>query len=497
MEVFLQPERITDYRLFLKIKSLPRYRIVRNRAWFPDEYAHYLGLQSAEPPGATYEPWPGLFDYQRDISRLAIRKKKFGVFLDPGWGKTLCLLEFVRYATALLPAGQCFLIFSPLMVIRQTLEEAERFYGDSLPIRHLATRDLQGFLNDPEQGRVGIVNYEALTDKLAPGRLGGLGCDESSMAFKSHYGRWGRRLIDMGKGIPWKICLTGTPAPNDRIEYASHAVFLDQFPTVNSFLAKYFVNRGQTQERWELKPHALGAFYRGLSHWSVLCANPAAFGWKDNAATIPPLHVHIHDVELTPEQTEAVWDLGGDMYGTPGGITSRLKLSQLAKGRGAGGKEVATKKPTFIRDMIGQWRSKQSTIVWCKFNAEQDHLAKILPSSASMDGRTPHPERERMLADFKAGKVRTLISKPDVLGFGLNLQVATRHVFSTLVDSYEEFFQCVKRSNRVGSTEDLNVHLPVTSIERPMIDTVLRKAKRVREDGDEQQRIYLENRHAE
>jgi hypothetical protein len=50
----------------------------------------------------------------------------------------------------------------------------------------------------------------------------------------------------LGRGLDWKLALTGTPAPNDRIEYANHAVFLDHFPTVNSFLARFFVNRGQT-----------------------------------------------------------------------------------------------------------------------------------------------------------------------------------------------------------------------------------------------------------
>ena len=85
-----------------------------------------------------------------------------------------------------------------------------------------------------------------------------------------------------------------------------------------------------------------------------------------------------------------------------------------------------------------------------------------------------------------------MISKPDVLGFGLNLQVATRHVFSTCQDSYEDFIQALKRSNRVGSTRELNAHIPVTELERPMVDTVLRKAKMVQHDCDEQARLFRE-----
>ena len=86
--------------------------------------------------------------------------------------------------------------------------------------------------------------------------------------------------------------------------------------------------------------------------------------------------------------------------------------------------------------------------------------------------------------------MRTLVSKPKILGFGLNLQRATRQVFSTLHDSYEEFYQAVKRSNRVGSTRPLNVHLPVTEAERPMLENVLRKADRVHQDTIEQEELF-------
>jgi SNF2 family DNA or RNA helicase len=89
-----------------------------------------------------------------------------------------------------------------------------------------------------------------------------------------------------------------------------------------------------------------------------------------------------------------------------------------------------------------------------------------------------------------------LISKPKILGFGLNLQIATRQVFSGLQDSYESYWQAVKRSNRVGSTRPLNVHIPITDIEEPMVQNVLRKAAMVQRDTEEQQRIFRENSYA-
>jgi hypothetical protein len=320
--------------------------------------------------------------------------------------------------------------------------------------------------------------------------VNGLLVHNSSM-LKSHYGKWGTTCIRLGRGLDWKLALTGTPAPNDRIEYANHAVFLDHFPTVNSFLARFFVNRGQTDNRWELKPHALRPFYRALSHWCIFLNNPATYGWQDNTESVPPIHTHIHDVTLTEQQQQLVYQKTGTLFADHvGGITSRSVLSQIAKGN-HNGEAVETFKPQFIRALMDSWPD-ESTIIWCLYNREQEIMAEAFPEAANMTGDTPEPDRERMIEEFKAGTKRILISKGKILGFGLNLQRATRQVFSGLQDSYENFYQCVKRSNRYGATRPLNVHIPITPIERPMIDTVLAKARRVQHDTEEQERLFKE-----
>ena len=295
----------------------------------------------------------------------------------------------------------------------------------------------------------------------------------------------------MGRGLNWKLACTGTPAPNDRIEYANHAVFMDAFPTVNSFLARFFVNKGQTNERWIIKPHALRPFYKALSHFCIFMSNPATYGWRDNTHNIPPIHVHQHHVELTDQQKKLAFVNKGQLFADKiGGIKNRSVLSQIAKGSYKG-KPIDTMKPRFIRELIESWPD-ESTIVWCRFNAEQATLEKVMPDALSMDGQTPDDVRQDMVTRFKSGEAKVLISKPKILGFGLNLQIATRQVFSSCEDSYESYHQAVKRSNRIGSTRPLNVHLPVTDIERLQMENVLRKAAMVQKDTDEQESIFKE-----
>jgi superfamily II DNA or RNA helicase len=473
---------IDSYRTFLRVKSLPRYEIHGRMAYVPDEYASALGVDADLAQDADYLPSDWLFDYQRDIVRTAIQKRKFAIFADCGLGKTPMLLEFAKHVRSV--QSKPVLIVSPLMVVRQTIEECQKFYGDSLTIEPVAAKDLAKWLKDPG-GRLGITNYDALRHDTPSGNLGGLILDESSM-LKSHYGKWGQVSLRMGAGIPWKLALTGTPAPNDRIEYANHAVFLDAFPNVNAFLARFFINRGQTNERWELKPHALRPFYKALSHWCVFLTDPSTYGWKDNVHNIPPIHVHIHDVRLSDKQEREVQQATGQLFVTElGGITTRSKLSRMAKCQ-------SSTKPQYIADLVRSWPD-ESTIIWCRYNDEQRALENVLPEAASIDGDTPQDERQRIVDDFKAGRVRVLLSKPKILGFGLNLQICTRQVFSGLQDSYEEYYQAVKRSNRIGSTKPLNVHIPVSDVERPMVDNVLRKARRVEADTREQEALFRES----
>lgn len=488
MRVTLDLDSTEDYRLFLKIKSLPRYSFTGRTAEFSDEYATQLGLPTATPATQEYCPSPFLFDYQRDLTALAIRRRLFALFAECGLGKSLMLLDWCRHVQQVTPGGRV-LVVSPLMVVGQTIREAAKFYGNKLRCERVPAAKLNDWLATSGEA-VGFTNYEAITERVQPGRLAALVLDESSM-LKSHYGRWGARLIEMGKGLQWKLCLTGTPAPNDRIEYANHAVFLDQVPTVNAFLATYFVNRGQTDNRWELKPHALRPFYRSLSHWCVFLHRPHLYGWKDNTAPLPPLHVHVHDVPLSDEQMHMSQVATGCLFAdSPGGIVGRAKLSQIAKGTYQG-KIVETNKTEYIRQLVDSWPDEQ-TIIWCLYNGEQDLIEVAFPEAAAIRGDTPLAAREQMIADFQSGRRRVLISKPKVLGFGLNLQAATRHVFSGLQDSWESFHQAVKRSSRIGSTRSLNVHIPVTEIERPMLETVLKKARRVQQDTEEQEAIFLE-----
>ena len=99
MLIRFNTKNAADYRRFLAVRLCPVYCFEGNAARVPDEYADRLGITPANTGDAAvkYTPIDGMFDYQRDITRLAIQKRKFAIFADCGLGKTLMLLEFSRH----------------------------------------------------------------------------------------------------------------------------------------------------------------------------------------------------------------------------------------------------------------------------------------------------------------------------------------------------------------------------------------------------------------
>ncbi len=489
MKITLDTKKIKDYRKFIAVKRLPSWSIKGSVATFPDIYADRLGLKAHKIKN-DYEPESFLFDYQKDITRMAIERQKFAVFADCGLGKTHILLSYAKYAQEKIGKKKRVLICTPPLVIKQMLKESKKYWGDDIQLERVAAANLSEWISG-KGSCIGVTNYEALKETTPQGRLGALILDESSI-LKSFHGNYANTCLRLGKGLDWKLCLTGTPAPNDRVEYANHAVFLDRFPTVNSFLATYFVNKAQTAERWILKPHAVNVFYKALSDWSIFLTDPSVYGWKDNCGTIPPIIVHMHDVPMTAQQRDWVRKTLGVLVATKaGGITKRSSYGQVSKGHYQG-VDYGTLKYDYMQNLVSGWHDKESTLVWCIYDKEQARCHEALGGD-SISGPTPMAKREQMVEDFCERKTKVLISKPRILGFGLNLQVATRQVFSGLQDSYEQYYQAVKRSNRIGSTKPLNVHIPLTELEYPMVSNVLKKADRVESDSKKQEQLFRKN----
>jgi hypothetical protein len=456
---------LAHYDLFLKCKRLPEFQTTYD--WETDSYTittptrflPMLGVQTTATATVTLPIAAYLFDYEQFIVKQGLESQRYAIYADCGLGKTAMFLEWSRHVLAI--TGRKVLIFSPLQIIEQTCDESRKFYGEGLPIRKLETRkELEDWLEVPGC-ELGITNYDKMIPGLLPQLrlLGGLVCDESSILKSGGVIKW--NLIKSAKGIEYKLSCTATPAPNEVMEYASQAAFLEKLRTESDILWTFF-SRDKKGE-WRIKPHARDGFYRFLASWSIYLRSPKVYGWTDNLALIPPPVFHEYDIDPTPEQIDEqnriYFEAGAGLLGTQNiGVVQRTKLSQVAKGfiyEKAGKKTKArlipSLKPARVADIaIAEMKAGRQVLIWTVFDEEgqliADELAARGVGSCLLDGKVKPTDRLLLIEKFRKGLLDILISKASLLGFGMNFQCCTSMIFSGWDDSYERFYQAVRSS---------------------------------------------------
>jgi hypothetical protein len=503
---------LESYDLFLRAKALPESRVAYD--WKTDSYtlttpARFAARLGTDTPAAERTPVPlasHLFDYQRWIAELALAAKRIAVWCDTGLGKTAIYLEWARQVQR--ATGGRVLILAPLQVIGQICDEWRRFYPEEPALAHLASREqvTTWCMTSADRGLdIGITNYE----KLIPGQmpefrhLAGLVCDESSV-LKSGGGVIKWNLIHSAKGVEYKLSATATPAPNDTMEYASQASFLECLRTEGEILWTYFER--DKHDNWIVKPHARQAFYEFMASWSVYMRNPAHFGFADILSTLPPPEIREYELPLAPAQREMMYGLLGPKGGLFNDdrltLAERSRLSQLASGflyRKVDGRQTAARyesaKPIKVADLVaGDVRDGRQVLVWTVFDEEGEIIPEYLPADvehAVLSGKQSEAARDDLIRRFKAGDIPVLISKASLIGHGLNFQNCRSMVFSSFDDSFERMYQAIRRAYRFGQRETVRVHIPhIPELQGTVFSNIKRKQALFDRDTAAQERHY-------
>lgn len=416
-------------------------------------YQEFLASKAIVVPNAGVDVaaealHPALFSFQRDIVRWALRKGRSAILADTGLGKSIMQLTWAQHAAART------LILAPLAVAQQTVREGERW---GIPVTYARSQD------DAAPVGITITNYE-MVDRFDAGSFEAVVLDESSV-LKSHDGKTRGKLIAQFQQTPMRLCCTATPAPNDIAELANHAEFLGIL-TRAEMLARFFVH---DDKGWRLKGHAREPFYRWLASWGMSLKRPSDIGYSDDGYVLPPLSIEpvILPVDYRPE--------GQLFFIALKGITDRshVRKSTLAARVAAAA--------TLIRDQPGEpW------IAWVGLNAEQDALADALGDQCiSVYGSLSPEEKTSRIHAWLAGDRPVLLSKVSIAGFGLNLQRCSKMVFVGLSDSYESYYQAIRRCWRYGQERPVTAYVVLTEPEEAIYQNVLRKEREAEAMGRE------------
>ena len=397
-------------------------------------------IATGHTPGELNEH---LFDFQHAIVSWAVRRGRAAIFADTGLGKTLMQLSWADEVSTY--SNGIVLILAPLAVSEQTIEQGATF---GIEVKRVPEGET------PKNSGVWITNYERI-NAIDFDSLTGIVLDESSI-LKSHDGKTRTAIIQSCQSIPYRLSCTATPSPNDFEELGNQCEFLGVM-TRTEMLATYFVNDAGDTGTWILKGWGQSRYWEWMGTWSVVLRSPADIGFDGSRYDLPKLEYHEHVV--------ATDVIGDELFSRPAmGLSERRKAQR----------DSIIERCKALAEVVNS-EPNEPWLIWCHLNDEAEMLQSMIAGSVNVQGSDKPESKTKNLLGFAHGDIRVLISKPKIAGYGMNWQHCARMAFVGLDDSFEKFYQAVRRCYRFGQKREVQVHIFTAENEGQILLNIKRK----------------------
>jgi hypothetical protein len=417
------------------------------------DYSEFLDRKTHYCDEVGFDPiWVPdfLFDFQKALVEWATRMGRSAIFADCGTGKTPMQLVWAENVCRKTDGN--VIIVTPLAVSHQTVREGEKFGIE-------CSRSNDGKV----AARITVTNYERL-HLFDPDDFAGVVCDESSI-LKNFDGKRRAIITDFMRKRPYRLLCTATAAPNDYIELGTSSEALGVLGHMD-MLTRFFKNQQGTiatnryhgdLAKWRFKKHAEDAFWRWVCSWSRAMRRPSDLGFDDGSFILPELI----ESETIIENTEPP---EGELFVRPavGLHEQRKERRATIKGR---------------CEMVAEKVDHDDfAVVWCHLNDEGNLLERLIPDAVQVSGADSDEKKEETLCAFGEGKIRVLVTKSRIGGFGLNWQHCAHMTFFPS-HSYEQLYQSVRRCWRFGQERSVTVDIITTPGEIEVLKNLHRKSK--------------------
>lgn len=398
-----------------------------------------------------------LFPFQKDIVKWCLRKGRSAIFADTGLGKTIMQLSWADEVAK--HTGLPVLVLAPLAVAKQTADDGESKY--KIPVTYV--KDQESVRNG-----VNITNYERL-DKFDTELFAGVVLDESSI-LKSFTGKTTNDLIQRFENTHFKLCCTATPSPNDFTEIGTTAEFLGVMRR-SEMLSEFFINDITSGIGWRLKGHSEHKFYEWLGTWGMFIKTPADLDYSSDGYILPGLNITTHTVDSKVEVGELL-----------------PVLAETLNERRQARKDSLDERVAKAVEII-QETPEENFLIWCDYNNESTSLSKAIDGAVEVTGSDKPEKKEQALNGFARNEFKYLVSKPKIAGYGMNWQNCHNMIFCGLSDSFEMFYQAIRRCYRFGQQHEVNVHVIISESEENVLLNIQEKQEKHDEMSKNMQKV--------
>ncbi|MEE8262703.1 MAG: helicase-related protein [Gammaproteobacteria bacterium] len=423
------------------------------------DYSSFLERKSQLGSDGGFKPvWMPdfLFDFQAHLTEWAIRLGRAAMFADCGMGKTPMQLVWAENIAR--HTGGNVLVMAPLAVSAQTVREGQKFGIE-------CTRSQDG-----KAHRITVTNYQRL-DKFDPLDFVGVVPDESSI-LKNFSGKIRRQITRFMCKHQYRLLATATAAPNDYTELGTSSEALGQLGHMD-MLSRFFVNRrndgsakkdmwrfgrhGSYHGQWRFRGHAEVPFWDFVRSWSKSVRRPSDLGFEDGDFILPPLTQKEHVVKTRTLRE-------GYLFPIPA-----VGLREQREER----RRTITERCEKVAELAD---TGKQVLIWCNLNDEGDLLEKLIPDAVQVAGRHSDDQKEERLLAFAEGKLRALVTKQSIGGWGMNFQRCA-HVIEFPSNSFEKHYQGLRRCWRYGQENPVHLDMVSTEGDRGVLDNLNAKAE--------------------
>ncbi len=398
-----------------------------------------------------------MFEFQRQLIEWAIRKGRASLFEDCGLGKTIQELVFAE--NCIRKTNRPAIIITPLAVAAQTVREAEKFGIDAK-----LSRDGKPAAN------ITVTNYESL-HKFNENDFACVVGDEIS-CLKAFDGKRRKQVTRFMSKMQYRLGGTATAAPNDFIELGTISEALGEL-TQSEMLGMFF--RSSDKKRHSLfkegdfwnrakyffRAHSEKPFWQWVCSWARAIRTPSDMGIQDNRFVLPAL-------DVTQRVIPTTFRFPGELFVR---VASTLKEQREER------KRSMTERCELVAELVSH---KEPALVWCQYNEEGDLLEKMIPDAVQVAGCNSDDEKADRLNGFATGDFRVLVTKPKIGAWGMNYQHCGHQTFFPS-HSFEQWYQCIRRSLRFGRVGSVRVDVIATEGEAGVTDNLQAKQRKADE----------------
>ncbi len=397
------------------------------------------------------------FDFQTEISTWNIRKGRSATFADCGMGKSRMLLTFAENVVR--HTNKPVLVITPIAVGFQMIQEAEKIGVN-------AERCTDGKFSS----KIVVTNYERL-HYFDRNDFIGCVCDESSI-LKNFDGVTKLQVTEFMKKMPYRLLCTATAAPNDYIELGTSSEALGELGYIDMLKMFFKANNdsyaqggsGNGARRWShdfggkfrFRGHAERDFWRWVCSWARALRKPSDMGFDDGNFILPELITNQHIVKARSLKDGYLLPLPAR-----GLQEQREERSRTVDERCEHAAMIACS-------------TKDPVVSWCHLNREGDLIEKLIPDAKQISGSDSDERKEELFKAFQSKQLRVLVTKPQVAGFGFNWQHCNHQTFFPS-HSFEQWYQCIRRSWRFGQKNPVTIDVIATEGESDVLQNLKRK----------------------